>query len=36
VEKIRSIAERSEADVIFGHGAARLRSLPAASTGFYR
>ncbi len=35
VEKIRGIAEKTEATVVFGHDADQLRSLRRAPTGFY-
>lgn len=35
VEKLRSIAEASNAQMIFGHDAAQLRSMKLAPTGFY-
>ncbi|MCK2212270.1 N-acyl homoserine lactonase family protein [Actinomadura sp. ATCC 31491] len=36
VEKIRTLAERTQAQVVFGHDAAQLRSLRTAPDGFYR
>jgi glyoxylase-like metal-dependent hydrolase (beta-lactamase superfamily II) len=35
VEKIRGLAEKSDATVVFGHDAAQLRSMRLAPTGFY-
>jgi N-acyl homoserine lactone hydrolase len=35
VEKIRGLAEQSDATVVFGHDAAQLRSMRLAPTGFY-
>jgi glyoxylase-like metal-dependent hydrolase (beta-lactamase superfamily II) len=35
VEKIRGIAERDQAQVVFGHDAEQLRKLRLAPTGFY-
>jgi glyoxylase-like metal-dependent hydrolase (beta-lactamase superfamily II) len=35
VEKIRGIAEASNAQVVFGHDAAQLRGMRLAPTAFY-
>ncbi|MEU8720632.1 hypothetical protein [Streptomyces antimycoticus] len=35
VEKIRGIAEQSDATVVFGHDAEQLRSMRLAPSGFY-
>ncbi len=35
VEKIRALAERTDATVVFGHDAEQLRSMRLAPTGFY-
>jgi glyoxylase-like metal-dependent hydrolase (beta-lactamase superfamily II) len=36
VEKIRTLAERADATVIFGHDAEQLRSMRLAPAGFYK
>jgi N-acyl homoserine lactone hydrolase len=35
VEKVRALAEKSDATVVFGHDAAQLKSLRLAPTGHY-
>ena len=35
MEKIRGIAEKTDATVVFGHDADQLRSLRLAPEGFY-